>query len=231
MAKDPAFLFYSSDFLSGISDLTMEERGQYITLLCLQHQKGHLSEKTIKINIPNISNDVLSKFSKDENGNFFNKRLEIESEKRVKHSENQRNNAKKRWNKSESDGNATAYATAMPLENENENENINVIKKENKEKKFDFKKSLIDYGFSENLVVEWIQVRKNKKLTNTATSFSRFILEVEKVQKVPINEILSLCVEKSWGGFNSDWYFNLKNQNNGQNRQQSANSAIIDFLK
>jgi len=51
MAKDPAFLFYSSDFLSGITDLTMEERGQYITLLCLQHQKGSLSEKTIRLSV------------------------------------------------------------------------------------------------------------------------------------------------------------------------------------
>ena len=43
MERDPAFLFYSSDFLSGIADLNMEERGQYITLLCVQHQKGRLN--------------------------------------------------------------------------------------------------------------------------------------------------------------------------------------------
>ena len=37
--KDPAFLFYSSDFLSGTMLMTDEEIGQYIKLLCLQHQK------------------------------------------------------------------------------------------------------------------------------------------------------------------------------------------------
>ena len=31
--KDPAFLFYSSDFITGCMGLTMEERGQYITLI------------------------------------------------------------------------------------------------------------------------------------------------------------------------------------------------------
>ena len=45
--KDPAFVFYTGDFLTGVIDMTMEERGQYITLLCLQHQKGHFSKKTL----------------------------------------------------------------------------------------------------------------------------------------------------------------------------------------
>ena len=45
MAKDPAFVFYTGDFLNGVIDMTMEERGQYITLLCFQHQKGHISQK------------------------------------------------------------------------------------------------------------------------------------------------------------------------------------------
>ncbi len=84
MAKDPAFLFYSNDFISGVSDLTMEERGQYITLLCIQHQKGHLSEKTIRLMVGSISVDVLRKFEVDEHGCYYNKRLESEAEKRNK---------------------------------------------------------------------------------------------------------------------------------------------------
>ena len=45
MAKDPAVLFYTSDFLSGTFTMTNEQVGMYIRLLCLQHQKGKLSEK------------------------------------------------------------------------------------------------------------------------------------------------------------------------------------------
>lgn len=83
--KDPAFLFYSSDFLTGVSDLTMEERGQYITLLCLIHQKGRLSDKTIKLNTPLVSVDVLAKFDKDEDGSLYNKRLdEVINERKSK---------------------------------------------------------------------------------------------------------------------------------------------------
>ena len=92
MTKDPAFLFYSSDFLTGCIDLTMEERGQYITLICLQHQKGHLTEKTIRLSVGNVSEDVLKKFDKDENGLLFNKRIEEEIEKRRTFAESRRKN-------------------------------------------------------------------------------------------------------------------------------------------
>lgn len=123
MANDPAFLFYSKDFLTGVSDLTMEERGQYITLLALQHQKGHLTTKAIKITVPNISEDVLSKFSIDDEGKYFNERLELEANKRAEHSRKQKERALKGWEKrkNQSCDNTTANAAALPLVNVNGN--------------------------------------------------------------------------------------------------------------
>lgn len=134
MAKDPAFLFYTNDFLSGISDLTMEERGQYITLLCLQHQKGRLTEKMIMISCGNATADVIQKFKKDKEGLFYNERLEKEIKKRSEHAEKQRQRALKGWEKRKKENknnnlknkDATAYATALPLEDVNENENIDL---------------------------------------------------------------------------------------------------------
>ena len=76
---------------------------------------------------------------------------------------------------------------------------------------FNFKKELLNYGFEEKLVDEWLSVRKSKKAKNTETAFNGFIREVEKSSK-PINEVLRTCVEKSWQGFNADW---LKNQSVG----------------
>jgi len=127
MAKDPAFLFYSSDFLTGVSDLTFEERGQYITLLCLQHQKGRLSKKAIDIATPNATADVLAKFKQDKKGLYFNERLEKEAKKRAEHSEKQKQRAIDGWKKrkDKSHDNATALATAMPLEDEIKNRNRN----------------------------------------------------------------------------------------------------------
>lgn len=134
MSKDPAFLFYPSDFLTGVSDLTMEERGQYITLLCLQHQKHSLTIKAIKLSAGNVTADVLSKFQKDENGNYYNARLRLESEKRAKHSDKQRDRAKKGWEKRRkeaSGGEAVADAAALPLINRNVNRNKDITIDEN----------------------------------------------------------------------------------------------------
>ena len=132
--KDPAFLFYTSDFLTGISDLTMEERGQFISLLCLQHQKGHLTEKMIRLCVGDAAADVMAKFRQDAAGLWFNARLDKEIEKRAEHSEKQRQRALDGWEKRKKNQpknkEATADATALPLENENVNEDVNVIKEE-----------------------------------------------------------------------------------------------------
>ena len=90
--KDPAVLFYTSDFLSGVMGLTMEERGQYITLLCLQHQKGALTNKDIELAVGKISKDVRAKFVENEQGCLYNPRMAQEAEKRRRYTESCRNN-------------------------------------------------------------------------------------------------------------------------------------------
>jgi uncharacterized protein YdaU (DUF1376 family) len=49
MAKDPAFLFYSKDWLEGTAEMTPEEKGVYIDLLAHQHQKGSLPSDTKRL--------------------------------------------------------------------------------------------------------------------------------------------------------------------------------------
>ena len=134
--KDPAYLFYSSDFLTGCASLTMEERGQYITLLCLEHQLGRLNEKTIRLSVGSVSVDVLEKFKQDENGLLYNERLEIEIEKRSNFINTRRNNGLKGGRpKMENNkpiglanGKPNAKANEKLIENENVIEIINSIK-------------------------------------------------------------------------------------------------------
>lgn len=79
--KDPAVLFYTSDFLSGCALMDMRERGQYITLLCLQRERGHMTMQEIIRAVKKPSDEVMSKFQKDEDGKYFNRRMELEIEK------------------------------------------------------------------------------------------------------------------------------------------------------
>jgi len=80
---------------------------------------------------------------------------------------------------------------------------------------FSFYHSLITYGGNENLVSDWLKVRKTKKATNTETAYKKFTTQVEK-SGYNINEVLEKCIEKSWSGFDADW-FKKENTNSFSN--------------
>ena len=143
MAKDPAFLFYSQDFLVGTMAMTMEERGQYITLLSYMHQHGRVDEKTICFLVGSVSPNLKRKFRIDENGLWYNERLELESARRAEYSKSRRINGSKggRPKKEDSFKNhkesiqkpyGFPVDNHMGNENENEIEIENEIKEENK---------------------------------------------------------------------------------------------------
>ena len=125
MAKDPAVLFYTSDFLSGTFTMDNEQVGKYIRLLCLQHQKGKLSEKDMLSICKAYDSEIWDKF-KVEDGLYYNDRMLNETVRRQKFSESRRNNAKSTKKESTSE----AYAEHMETETENRtitiNENINI---------------------------------------------------------------------------------------------------------
>ena len=120
--KDPAVLFYTSDFLTGVTLMNYEQRGMYITLLCLQHQNGHLTEEDMLTVCGKRDRKVFSKFIKDENGLYYNERIDEEKEKRRAYTESQSKNAKKRWLK-KYNGNTKVMPRHMPSENEIEIDN------------------------------------------------------------------------------------------------------------
>lgn len=135
MAKDPAFPFYSQDFLVGTMFLTDEEVGIYTRLMCIQHQHGGIIDKNTfnqkTQNFPNLK----FKFIESEDG-FYNKRLMEEMVKRQNKSNNLSANAILRWEK-EKQKQCNCITIAKPSENEIDIEIDNEIEsKEKKEKKF-----------------------------------------------------------------------------------------------
>jgi len=118
--KDPAVLFYFQDFLVGTEFMTDEEVGKYIRILCHQADKGPLTEYQVKKICKNnvVPEAISSKLIQDENGNYYQKRMQIEREKRNNYIESRRHNRsldKKNIRKT--------YDKRM----EDENENINSI--------------------------------------------------------------------------------------------------------
>jgi len=128
----PAFQFYADDFLAGTMDLSPEEVGAYIRLLCAQWSRGYIVPDPARIDriagcpVPPV---VLAKFDQGEDGNLRNARLEREREKqnefRNGRSEAGKKGAAKRWQKnssaiakpSPSHGLANGLAIDLPLAN------------------------------------------------------------------------------------------------------------------
>jgi hypothetical protein len=156
MAKDPAVLFYTSDFLSGTFTMDNEQVGKYIRLLCLQHQKGKLTQKDMLSICKAYDNEIWDKF-KVEDGLYYNDRMYNETIRRQKFSESRRNNAKSPKKESTSE----AYAKHMETETENRtitiNENINI----------DFEWFWNDYdkkvGDKQKLKKKWIKLTDEER--------------------------------------------------------------------
>ena len=92
MAKDPAFLFYSNDFDSKTKFFTNEQVGKYIRLLIAQHQHGHLTIEQMVFLTGTLDEIIKEKFSIDDQGKFFNERLEAEIIKRSRFTKSRINN-------------------------------------------------------------------------------------------------------------------------------------------
>lgn len=92
MAKDPAFLFYPNDYIGGTMGMTFEEKGAYMEILMMQFNRGHMSEHMIRQTVGQLWDRFKDKFVQDEEGNYFNSRLQEEKEKRMKFTASRRNN-------------------------------------------------------------------------------------------------------------------------------------------
>lgn len=77
--KAPAFQLYTDDFLAGTLEMSQEEVGQFIRLLCHQWNRGWIpveTEKQQRLTGGCVSVDVLVKFRLCEDGFLRNERLE-----------------------------------------------------------------------------------------------------------------------------------------------------------
>ena len=120
--KNPAVLWYPSDFIASTIFWNNEQCGAYIRLLNYQFTLGHLSMEQIQ----QITTDktVLSKFIEDENGLYYNQRLEKEIEKRQKYSESRSKNKLGKTKTSDKDMNNISKTYDYHMGNENVNINI-----------------------------------------------------------------------------------------------------------
>ena len=155
--KDPAVLFYTSDFLTSTMFLTDEQVGKYIRLLCAQHQQGRLSEKHMLKICSARDEDIFCKFKVDKNGFYYNVRLESEILKRKKYSESR---AKNRRGK----GKKICETYVRHMGNGNEIENVIIDKDE-------YKKLVDRFGSKQT---DWMIEKLDNYLANSDRKYKSY---------------------------------------------------------
>lgn len=104
MSTAPAFQFYPADFIVGTAEMSPEEVGAYIRLLCYQWSKGGLPDDQAKCaSMAGCSGNAIAsiwhKFGRCEDGRMRNTRMEAVRAEQDKYRAKQADNAKKRWKK------------------------------------------------------------------------------------------------------------------------------------
>ncbi|MFA5243688.1 MAG: conserved phage C-terminal domain-containing protein [Pedobacter sp.] len=159
MAKDPAFLFYPGDWLGGTMGMTFEDKGAYMELLMMQFTRGHMTDHMIGQTVGQLWVNIQDKFKKDDQGLWFNERLDVEKEKRKSYTDSRKNNIKGTNQHTKKDKKTHGHMTSH-MENVNKDVIISIVSYLNikAEKKFktDSDKTIktitarINEGYSEN---------------------------------------------------------------------------------
>lgn len=113
--------------------MNYEDKGRYISLLCLQHQiyPERIPENHMISVCLSLDNQAAKKFIKDENGFYYNERMEQEIKKRISFCESRSNNKSGRPEKKSYDSTYDkSHDNHMLLHMENENDNDNKEEKE-----------------------------------------------------------------------------------------------------
>lgn len=224
--KDPAFLFYSSDFLTGTMIMPFEDRGKYITILSYMHQNGRLSEETIRLLVGSVSDMLRLKFTIDKKGFWFNERLEIEIEKRRNFIESRHENGKKggRPPKTDKKEETDRLILAKPKDNLIINENKDIIdnEKENIIKESSLK-ILTDFKFTEQN--NFNKLRQISDFVRRLISDNRFDYFIEQYPAYWKYKELSLAEKQSLDTFLNEgwdrevWTEKLKQYKNGKQQK------------
>lgn len=183
-----------------------------------------MSEKTIRFLVGSVSDNLREKFKVDDNGLWYNERLEFESEKRSKFAESRRQNGAKggrpkKTNKPSAKPKKNLKDNHMDNHMGNENENENVIDNERGKLKIEIQKLGQDFAEAWD---RWKSYRKKK---------DGFTYHDQKSERSAISklgnlaggkpekaiEIIENSIDNGWKGF-----FLTEEQKNGTNGKQNS---------
>ena len=226
------YQFNIGDYASHTSRLTLMEDLAYrrmIDLYYLNEQPliGCVADVAREIGLSEHVNSVdyvLGKFFNKSETGFSQKRIDLEIKKYKSNAKNKskagKASAKARQAKASRE--VTPVKQTLNTEPTHEQLNINqepitnnqepITNKVTKDivtsvPKFDFKKELLLLGVDNQILDDWLVVRKKKRASNTKTALKLIITEITKTGLM-VNDAIEYAASKSWSGFKAQWYFN-----------------------
>ena len=233
LRNSPYLPLYVQDFLTDekLADCSASANGVYIRLMCILHKSEHYGKILLKQKYKQNENMCLNfasmlvrqmpysmseihdgleellenKIIEIDGDYLFQKRMVKDGELSEKRAVAGQKGGKKAYGFCLSKYKSKSISK-IEANSENENENEIDIDNDNEYniKKFSFLKELLSIGVERKIAEEWIKVRKNKKLTQTETAFRNTKAEIDKSGR-NANDCITLCVERSWGGFKAEW--------------------------
>ena len=96
--------------------------------------------------------------------------------------------------------------------------------------KFNFKAELLALGVNEEILSDWLVVRKTKKASNTKTAFNGLMKEITK-SGLMVNDAIEYAASKSWSGFKAQWYLNEQPNQQGAKQYSDVTAQNIKNLE
>jgi len=214
--KAPAFQFYADDFIGGTVELTAQEVGCYVRLLCYQWGNGSVPEshqKLKRICGSRVSDSVLSKFPNGVNPRLEQERLKQEVY-REKQAANGRASAQARFNHRST----TVQPPNQPNGNSPSPSPISILPEEHtapaahKKRGYAIPECFAGVDGFTDALQGWIDSRK--QLRKPATDHAVQLM-LGKLSQKPGRAIAALnkCILSGWQGF--EWTWMEGDRNNG----------------
>lgn len=207
MSKAPAFQFYAADFLIDTAEMTGQEVGIYIRLLCYQWVNESLPSdpkrlSSIAIDLLDVWQDISYKFVEGDDGRLRNPRLEETRRVQQEHSEKRRIAGSKGGKAKQANSKKSSNAT-------------NLLKQKCSSSSSS-SSSVLKQGINEIAWHEYIAYRKDSKLKSLkpASLISQKEWLIAQGDEIHQNKIIQETIRNGWQGL-----FELKEKSNGQTQQ------------
>lgn len=91
-----------------------------------------------------------------------------------------------------------------------------------------------EYGVSEQVATDWLSMRKSKRAPISGTVIKGLIREAKKAN-LTLDNVLQICVERNWQGFQASWLLrevnDLKQQIERNQHQRSVESQFAEIRR